>query len=63
MYIPVSIKEGEVFLLRNYAMKTWRSGGILPTTLTSTLYGDEWSASHPRRFNLGEIASGTRWIV
>jgi hypothetical protein len=30
--------------------------------LTSALFGDEWSASRPYRFNPGEIAPGTRWI-
>jgi hypothetical protein len=27
--------------------------------LTSALVGDEWSASHPGRFTLGERAPGT----
>jgi hypothetical protein len=39
----------------------WGSGGILPPFLTSALDGDEWSASRPGRFTLGERAPGTSW--
>jgi hypothetical protein len=30
--------------------------------LITALVGGEWSASRPRRFTLGEGASGTHWI-
>jgi hypothetical protein len=30
--------------------------------LTSALVGDEWSASRPGRFTLGERAPGTHWV-
>jgi hypothetical protein len=40
----------------------WESGGIAPTFLTSVLDGDEWAASRPGPFNLGEIFRGTHWI-
>jgi hypothetical protein len=39
-------------------MGKWRYSFIL----TSVLDGGEWSASHPCRFTLKEIASGTNWI-
>jgi hypothetical protein len=44
-------------LIKHYAMKTYGgSGGIAPPFLTSTLDGDEWSASRPCRFTLRERA-------
>jgi hypothetical protein len=43
------------------------SGGIAPPFSTSSLDGDEWSASRPGRFIFGEIAHGTHciggWVV
>jgi hypothetical protein len=38
-------------------MKTWGSGGIAPSFLTSALAAGEWSASPPE-----EIGPGTHWI-
>jgi hypothetical protein len=35
---------------------------VAPPFLTSALEGDEWSASHPCRFILGERAPGTHCI-
>jgi hypothetical protein len=43
-------------------MKTWGSGGIAPLFLTLAVYGGEWSASRPCRFNLGERSSSIHWI-
>jgi hypothetical protein len=40
-------------LIKHYATKAWRSGGIAPPLLTSALDGSEQSASRPRRFNPG----------
>jgi hypothetical protein len=38
------------------------SKGKAPPFLTSTLDGDEWSASRPSHFTLREIAPGTHWM-
>jgi hypothetical protein len=40
----------------------WRSGGIAPPILTSTLDGGEWSASHSDLFVPGERFFSTHWI-
>jgi hypothetical protein len=44
------------------AMKTWEVGAIAPVFLTSVLDGDEWSASCPYRYTLGETAQSIYWI-
>jgi hypothetical protein len=43
-------------------MKTWGSGGIAQTFLTSALDGREWSVSRPGCFTPGESSLGTHWI-
>jgi hypothetical protein len=43
-------------------MKTWGSGGIAPTSLTSALDGGEWSASRPCHFIPWEGVPDTHWI-
>jgi hypothetical protein len=43
-------------------MKTWGSGGIAASFLTSALDRHEWSDSRPGRFTPGERSPGTHWI-
>jgi hypothetical protein len=48
--------------LKRYAIKTWGSGSIAPSLLTSALDGGQWSASCPCHFTPGEKSSGTNLI-
>jgi hypothetical protein len=49
--------------MKHYAMKAYGGVGVyIHIFLTSTLAGDEWSASRPGRFTPGERAHGTHWI-
>jgi hypothetical protein len=43
-------------------MKTHGEVGVQLHVLTSVLYGGEWSASRPGRFDAGERTPGTQWI-
>jgi hypothetical protein len=40
----------------------WWSGDTASPFFTSAFDGDEWSASRPGRFTLGEREPGTHWI-
>jgi hypothetical protein len=46
----------------HHAVKTWGSGGITQSFLSSALDGGESSASRPGRFTPGDRARGTLWI-
>jgi hypothetical protein len=46
----------------HYDVKTYGSGSIAPSFLTSALDGDEWSASRPCRYSSEKRAPGTHWI-
>jgi hypothetical protein len=51
--------------LSNQALRhedVWRSEGMDPLFLTSSLDGDEWSASRPDHFRSGEVVPVTLFI-
>jgi hypothetical protein len=50
------------YVIKNYAMKTWRSGGLPPLLFTTTLDRADWSASNPGRFTSRERDPGIRCI-
>jgi hypothetical protein len=59
MYRPTSLKTGFpcAHLIKHYAMKEYGEVDVyIHIILTSVLVGGEWLASHPGRFNSGEIA-------
>jgi hypothetical protein len=59
------VVKGEValYLTKHHVMKTYFGVKVQPHAfLTSTLYGGEWSASSPDRFNPEETTLGLHWI-
>jgi hypothetical protein len=45
--------------LSSLPWRRWRSGGIIPSFLTSSLEGSEWSTSRPCRYTPKETTPGT----